>query len=357
VKLGIDISQIVYEGTGVARFTNGLVGAILQYDKENEWIFFFSGLRKHLDPYLENRIRKKGFKIIKWHIPPTVLSFFWNEGHNFPFFHLPFSTSNSLDWFVTSDWTEPYLQVKKATIVHDLVYLRYPKTLPPIIKNTQKKRLRWIKKESQIIFSDSFSTKEDLIKLVGIDENKIKVIYPGLQRKLVKKTSQKKSFILTVGKIEPRKNLKRLIEAFQNLRNSDVELWIVGLPGWENLKINTPNVRFLGYVSEKKLLELYRTCLFFIYPSLWEGFGYPVVEAMAQGAPVATSNTSSLKEIGQDSALLFDPQDTKDIQRALEKLIDDQKLRETLGKKGQKKSKLYTWKNYYDEMIRSFKSF
>src|SRR3989338_9380400 len=181
VNIGIDISQIVYEGTGVSRFTNGLVNAILDLDRTNRWLFFFSSLRRNLDPEIERKIVQKGHKLLKWRLPPTALSFLLNDLHSFS----KLLTSNikhptSLDWFITSDWTEPPLSMNKATIVHDLVYLRYPETVDSKILHNQEKRLTWVKRESRIIFADSQSTKSDLVDLLNFDPKKIYVNFPGV---------------------------------------------------------------------------------------------------------------------------------------------------------------------------------
>lgn len=370
MKIGIDISQIVYEGTGVARFTNGLVNAILEYDKKNNWTFFFSSFRRDLDSQIENNIIRNGYKLIKWKLPPAFLSLLWNDLHKVS----GLLTSNilhltSLDWFITSDWTEPPLSVKKTTIVHDLVYLRYPKTVEQKILTIQQKRLALIKRESRIIFADSQATKNDLIKLLDIDSSKIYVNYPGVEIKKpttqnIKQTLIKynltKPFILTVGKLEPRKNIKRLIETFNRLDNENIELVILGTQGWgstmkqfNNLTINNPRIRSLGYVNDEALYSLYSACLFFIYPSIWEGFGYPIVEAMRFGAAVTNSNTSSLKEIANNATLLFDPFNLDEMYRCIDTLIHDKKLREDLKKKGLERSKMYTWEKYYNLLIKT----
>lgn len=363
MKIGIDISQIVYKGTGVARFIEGLVKAICQYDKQNEWVFFFTSFRQALDPSVEKLINSRGWKIVKMKLPPTALSIMWNDLHVFKIETMV----GEIDWFISSDWTEPPSKCKKATIVHDLVYLRYPEVsqqktvvniptlnISPNIVKTQKHKLDWVNKESEIIFADSKTTKEDLISLLNFDPDKVIVNYPGIGTgKSGRKKKSKKPFILTVGKIEPRKNMGRLIEAFEKLNPKNVELLIVGPEGWDqDLKVNR-NVKFTGYVSDDELASLYSSCLFFIYPSIWEGFGYPVLEAMSLGAPVATSNTSSLKELGQNVALLFDPMKVDEIKNALQKLISSNKLRKELSRKGKQRVKDFTWKKYYDVMIKA----
>jgi len=368
MKIAIDISQIVHKGTGVARFTNGLVKAILKYDKQNQWSFFFSSLRQKLDENLEQEIIKQGHKLIKWKIPPTILSLLWNHSHELLkrfMFHVP--CFNNFNWFITSDWIEPPLKnIKKATIVHDLVYLRYPQTVDGKIQRVQQKRLFWVKKESQIIFADSKTTKNDLTNLLNINSKKIIVNYPGVEavkpsENMIKKTLAKykiqKPFILTVGKIEPRKNLKRLIAAFQEVNHPSVDLIIAGISGWENLKFQSLNqsngIKLLGFINDNELYSLYSRCLFYIQPSIWEGFGYPVIEAMKLGAPVACSNTSSMAEIAGNAALLFDPFDINAIKKSLTLMIQDSHLKKELAVKGQQRSQIFTWKNYFQTLISS----
>ncbi|MBI2641367.1 glycosyltransferase family 4 protein [Candidatus Roizmanbacteria bacterium] len=369
MNIGIDISQIVYEGTGVSRFTHGLTHAILEYDRKNKWLFFFSSLRRRLSSNLEKKIIDKGHTLIKWRLPPSLLSFFWNDLHAFSkLFTFNFKLLTSLDWFITSDWTEPPLSIQKATVIHDLAYLRYPETVDEKVLKTQGKRLEWVKKESSVIFADSYATKEDLVSCLKLEPRSIHVIYPGVEvgkpsqgeiQKTIKKYELDRPFILTVGKIEPRKNLKRLIEAFRSLQKKDIDLIIVGQKGWNALPsgYGATNVKYLGFISDQELYSLYSSCLFFVYPSLWEGFGYPIVEAMKLNAAVATSKTSSLKEIAENSAILFDPFDIEEIRSALVTLLEKPNLREDLRKKGAQRSKLFTWKRYYEEMIKTLSNF
>lgn len=362
MKIGIDISQVIYKGTGVARYIEGMIESIIKYDFNNQWTFFFSTFRNKLDSVLEEKISKKGYKIKKYKIPARFLSILWNDLHKIDIE----SFLGELDFFISSDWTEPPSKIiKKATVVHDLGILRYPQTVAKNILTTQKKRLAWVKKESAIIFADSQTTKDDLMNFFHLNEKKITVIYPGVDvikptkkfiNKIPAKYSLTKPFILTVGKIEPRKNLKRLIQAFQQLNNNTIDLVIVGPKGWEqfsNLAIEQySNIHLLGYIEDNELFALYSSCLFFVYPSIWEGFGYPIVEAMRLGAPVTTSNNSSLKEIAEDSALFFDPFDTNEIKKSLEKMINDKLLREKLSQKGKERGKFFTWENYYNKFIK-----
>ncbi|MBI2051187.1 glycosyltransferase family 4 protein [Candidatus Roizmanbacteria bacterium] len=361
MKIGIDISQIVYKGTGVTRFTEGLTKAILTIDHTNEWVFFFSSFRRSLNNDIALSIKKKNFTLIKYPFPPTLLSLLWNDLHIINIERLV----GHLDFFITSDWAEPPSKLNKVTVVHDLVYLRYPDTVDKQILKVQKKRLSWVKKESAIIFADSETTRKDLINLLSIENTRIKTIYPGVEvnkpqrshiQKILKKFNLTSPFILTVSKIEPRKNINRLIQAFSKLhKKSALELVVVGEFGWGEAVPKARGVHYIGFVTDEELTSLYSSCLFFVYPSIWEGFGYPIIEAMAYGAPVTTSNISSLGEIGRDAALLFDPQKTDAITDALNRMTTDENLRNTLRKKGLERSRMFTWEKYYNNMIEAIR--
>ncbi|NTU47134.1 glycosyltransferase family 4 protein [Candidatus Roizmanbacteria bacterium] len=355
MKIGIDISQSAYEGTGVARFTKGLVRSILTYNRVHEYVFLFSSLRKQLDPLLEKEIRASKHQIIKLPVPPSALNFVWNTLHIGTVELL----TNKLDWFVSSDWTQPPAHCKKATIVHDLVFKRYPKTVAPSILAVQEKRLQWVKKESDLIFADSLTTADDLTVLLDIPTQKIVVNYPGVEilpaiknDQLLHRLGISKPYILTVGKREPRKNLKRLAEAFRRMNDEKLQLVIVGPSGWGDLDIQPgKDIVVTGYVSDSDLATLYTSSLFFIFPSLYEGFGYPAVEAMKYGVPTALADTSSLKEIGEEASVLFDPLDVKSIKDALVAIRDNEKMRSDLIQKGMKRAQEFTWQRYYEKMM------
>jgi glycosyltransferase involved in cell wall biosynthesis len=153
-------------------------------------------------------------------------------------------------------------------------------------------------------------------------------------------------YVLAVGTLEPRKNLERLIAAWRGLDGTHA-LALVGPRGWEEERIveaaRAGDVRLLGRVSDEDLAALYAGCACFAYPSLYEGFGLPVLEAMAAGAPVLTSNVSSLPEVAGDAALLVDPLDTEALRAGLERLLSDEALRADLAARGRERAALFTW--------------
>jgi glycosyltransferase involved in cell wall biosynthesis len=365
MKIAIDISQIVHRGTGIARYTKELIETLLKYDKKNDYMFFFSSLRQKLERNMEAKIKEKHL-LKKIFLPPTILEFLWNRLHIL-------SIDNFVgrnDLVLTSDWTEPPSQSKKITTIHDLVYLKFAETLDKKIVNVQKRRLKWVKKESNLIIADSFATKNDIVELLKIPENKIQIINPAVEtinptnlqiKKTLKKYKIRRPFILTVGKIEPRKNLERLIKAFIKAKLTNVDLIIVGPKGWSKENQQSAisnqqykNLKFLGFIPDIELYSLYKSALFFIYPSIYEGFGYPVVEAMKLGCPIVTSYTSSLKEIAEGCALLFNPYSEDEIAKTIITMYRNENLRKQLKERGKKRGKDFSQQKFAYNLLSVF---
>ena len=174
MKIGIDISQIVYEGTGVAAYMRAMVDALLKLDKKNEYILFGASLRRRemFKEFVNNRA-----SLISIPIPPTIVSFLWNTLHILP-----------VEWFIgkvdvfwSSDWTQPPLaHARGVTTIHDLIALKFPNETDAGIVATHKRRLQWVKKECQAIFCDSEATKKDVMELLEIPEGRLHVVYPAI---------------------------------------------------------------------------------------------------------------------------------------------------------------------------------
>ena len=356
MKIGIDISQAVYEGTGVARFTEGLTRAILQNPHGHTWTFFYYHFRRNLSSALLQEIKKSPHKLVSLPLPPKAMTYLWNDLHTFSIDTL----IPDLDWFITSDWTEPPTKAKKATIVHDLAFKRFPETIDTTIMTVMQKKLDLVRKESSLIFSDSQATKTDLIEFYHLDQNKIIVNFPGVSQPapstvdlvaLQKKYGFSKPYLLTVGKLEPRKNLNRLFEAFSDLNSSDIELVVVGQKGWGEIPEPVPGIHMAGFVPEEDLTALYQHSLGLVFPSLWEGFGYPAVEAMQLGIPTALSGRSSLAELGNGRSILFDPETVDGIRAAIQQLITDEPYRQELIQKGLEFTHSLTWEMYLQQCV------
>lgn len=193
MRIGIDISQLAFENTGVAIYLKNLVGNLLEIDKKNEYILFFSSLRKDLPISNFKFLNKSKFpnvQIKKFKIPPTVLEFLWNRLHIIPIENF----IGDIDVFITSDWAEsPAKRAKKATILYDLIVFKYPEEthdqtefnlfkliISPNIVASQKRRLSWVKKESDKILCISESTKKDATEILGIPQDKLEVTGAGI---------------------------------------------------------------------------------------------------------------------------------------------------------------------------------
>ncbi len=177
MRIGIDVSQIAYEGIGVSKWIINLVGQLCKIDKKNEYILFYSSLRRNFQFSIFNFQSNHNFKIRMFRFPPSLLDLLWNRLHILPIEWL----IGDVDIFITSDWTEPpTLRAKKATILYDLIVYKYPQETDRKIVEVQKRKLKWVKKESDLIFCISRATKKDAIEVLGIEEKRLKVIYPGI---------------------------------------------------------------------------------------------------------------------------------------------------------------------------------
>lgn len=175
-KIGIDISQLAYQSTGVANYLENLVFETLK-DDSNEYILFFSSLRRKVPDKVKEAAKKKNVKLIVKKFPPSALNIMWNVLHKFPIENF----IGDVDLFITSDWSEPPTKrAKKATIIYDMVVYKSPLETDSKIIKVQKKKLSWVKKESDIVFCMSNSTKNDVKEILGIEDSKLIVIHPGL---------------------------------------------------------------------------------------------------------------------------------------------------------------------------------
>ena len=253
--------------------------------------------------------------------------------------------------------------------VMDLSYIHFPETFK---KNDLYQLTKWTKysvRKAKKVITISQSSKDDIIKYYKIPEKKVKVVHLGLKEISMEKASKDlkefgitKKFILFVGTLQPRKNIARLIEAFAQLPKDlrdDHQLVIIGKKGWLYEEILESPVKFdvekdvvfLDYVTDEDLPMFYRNAQVYVLPSLYEGFGLPILEAMRYGCPVAASNTSSLPEAGGDSAIYFDPEDANDISRTIQKILTDKILSEKMIEKGKVHYKKFTWEKAAQEVL------
>lgn len=177
MRIGVDISQLAYESTGVANYLRHLMECWIAQDKENEYVFFFSSLRRSIQDSGFKIGDNKNVTLKTFRLPPTFLDLLWNKLHIVPIEYF----IGDIDMFITSDWTEPPIRnAKKATILYDLIVYTHPEETDKKIVDTQKRKHHWVKKESDVIFCISEATKKDAVKILGISEQKLYVAYPGV---------------------------------------------------------------------------------------------------------------------------------------------------------------------------------
>ena len=221
----------------------------------------------------------------------------------------------------------------------------------------------------------SYAVKRDLVEVCGAAEEKITVIPHGVDEEFFESTPAQREvarmqyglpdrYILFVGSVEPRKNLLGLLEAYAGLPAAvqrSYPLVIVGASGWKNESIQraiskNANVRLAGYVSRELLPAVYEGCSLFVFPSHYEGFGMPVLEAMAAGAPVIASNVSALPEVVGDSGILIDPDDIEDLTEAMERVLEDQQTAALMGSSARQRARRFTWEKCALETKHFFES-
>ena len=262
----------------------------------------------------------------------------------------------------------PLTPCRSVVTIHDCIHLRFPQYLPNRLAYAYAWSTMWMATHrANRVLTVSEASKRDILRYFRIPERKIDVIYNAIDDRLGETPSPEEiervreryqlnaPYVLYAGNIKPHKNLERLIEAFHTLRQDPdlghVKLLIIGdeISKYATLRRAVhryklhKHVRFFGFVSDKTLAVLYRLARVFVFPSLYEGFGFPPLEAMASGTPVITSNVSSLPEVVGDAALLIDPLDANEIAQAMRRVLMDSDLREDLRQRGLRRVKEFSW--------------
>jgi glycosyltransferase involved in cell wall biosynthesis len=252
---------------------------------------------------------------------------------------------------------------RRVVTVHDLIYARFPEAHSGIRDKGMRVLVPQAARRSDRVIADSHSTREDLMTMLGVGPERIDVVPLGLggvkrETPLTERETRarfelgERSVLLSLSAKRPHKNLLALIGAFARIPAERRPLLVLpGYPTWHEAELRAraatagivEDVRFLSWLSGEELEGLWALAEAFVFPSLYEGFGLPVLEAMARGVPVACSNASSLPEVAGDAALLFDPHDEAAIAEALRRLLDDPPLRESLRARGLVRVKEFTW--------------
>ncbi|MFH1661829.1 MAG: glycosyltransferase family 1 protein [Candidatus Falkowbacteria bacterium] len=370
-KIGIDARFYGPIGKGLGRYIQEVVDNVIKIDTENKYVIFLGS--DNFDEFTcDNKNVKKVLTDAKWYSLSEQVKMpflIWKEHLDlihFPHFNVPI-----------------FCPTKFVVTIHDLILTKFPTqratTLSPIfykIKNLAYKIIIWsaVKRSKKIIAVSEF-TKNDIVKQFKVKSKKIIVTYEGVANLakgrdslFAKKLDDKKTllgyninspFLLYVGNAYPHKNLEGLIRIFKiiNSENSGLRLVLVGKEDYfyERVKNyakeldlfnedeNNSRIIFPGYVPDAQLEILFKKAVAYIFPSLYEGFGLPPLEAMAKGCPVVSSNKASMPEILGDVAIYFNPENKDEMLYQIKKIINNQDLRDKLIKKGYEQVKKYSW--------------
>ena len=368
MRIGINASKVFDVHTGVGRYTSNLCRSILKTGSKKDYYFYTPGrMGNTIMTDIEGTILGKP----RTSIQNNTLRILWEQ------IVLPiYSRKDRLDLFHYTDHALSLLFRKGPIIitVHDIAYIRFPDLLNKSRQIYKKFILRESIKRASIIIADSYSTKRDIVEFFGINEKKIKVVHLGVESRFRPvsnveeyrlKNKLPSKMILNVGTLEPRKNVVTLMKAFRKLREKGFEgykLVIAGDKGWLYEEIFKEvdrsdlkhEILFLGVVRDEDLPMLYNCADIFVYPSLYEGFGLPPLEAMACGVPVITSNISSLPEVVGDAGIMVDPTDANFLSDAMCRVLKDKKLRLRMRNMGLERSKLFSWDNTAKKMLKIY---
>lgn len=358
-RIAIDYTAALEQGGGIGRYTREIVRALAGRDILTDYRLFAAGQASGSLPAPPG----PNFTWKPARLDPVWFARIWHRAR----LTIPIEAwTGPVDLLHAPDFTLPPIRRGTRTIltVHDLSFVHAPEAAAPRLRAYLNQVVPRSVARADLILADSEATRQDLIELYKTPPHRVRVLYSGVDMRFHPVDDEEKlhavrehyglgdrPFILSVGTVQPRKNYGRLVESLAALNNPDLLLVIAGGKGWlddplyrqiEALKVQD-RVRFLGFVPDEDLPALYSAARAFAFPSLYEGFGLPVLEAMACGTPVVTSEISSLPEVAGDAALLVDPYDLDALIDALHKMLDDESLRSTLIDKGFSQARSFSW--------------
>ena len=363
MRIGIDFTSASRERAGIGRYARELIRALSRLDRTNRYPLFVPR-DAHAD--LLRFDFPPNFSIHRAPLTERYLAALWQRAR----VPLPVEMFiGAVDVFYSPDFLlPPTFARRKLVTVHDLSYIRVPECYPAPLLNYLNRAVPPSVARADLVLADADSTRRDLRDVYHAPLEKIRILYPGVDsrfspgvsqdaRARVRELTRGKPYLLSVSTLQPRKNYARLIQAFAKIIStfqpptSNLQLVICGAKGWMfddifqtvarlNLR---DHVLFPEFVADDDLPALYAGATLFVYPSLYEGFGLPVAEALACGAPVVCSNASSLHEVAGDAALYFDPRDMDAMAGTIQRALADDALRADLRTRGFAQAKQFSW--------------
>ncbi|NNJ11389.1 glycosyltransferase family 4 protein [Chloroflexales bacterium ZM16-3] len=376
--IGVDYTAAAWQGAGIGRYTRELLAAAIPRDRALRYVLFYAagGLPPN-SPYLRDladlcaanpNVRARPIPI-----SPRLLTILWQR------LRLPIpveSLIGKIDILHAPDFVLPPTRARALLTVHDLTFMARPETADAGLRRYLMAAVPRSLRRADMVLADSQATRADLGRLLGVDVGRVRVLYPGVSPRfrplpaaacepLRAQLGLPESFLLFVGTLEPRKNLVRLIEAFGRLSDMGahpgLSLVIAGRRGWLYEEIFAAvdrlglaeRVYFLDFIDDSHLPGVYNLARAFVYPSLYEGFGLPALEAMACGTPVVTANLSSLPEVVGDAAVLVDPLNPDVIADGILRALDDAgRLRAA----GPIQARRFSWETAADGLIDTYRA-
>ncbi|GIV98669.1 glycosyltransferase family 1 protein [Roseiflexus sp.] len=385
MHVGIDFTAGAWQGAGIGRYTRELIGAILAQSPDLRFtLFYAAGFPGAAPPPYLPEVRRlcashPRTRAVPIPLPPRRLTQLWHRLR----VPLPIEwLTGPLDILHAPDFVAPPTRARTLVTIHDLSYMVHPECAVPGVAAFLRDAVPRTLRRADVIVADSESTRRDLQRLLHIAPERVSVVYPAVDERFrplppemcepVRRRLRLPSrFILFVGTIEPRKNLARLMEAFARIDpatrrqgNGDLFLVIAGRRGWmyqpvfetlDRLGLRD-RVQILDFVADSDLPVVYNLAQAFVYPSIYEGFGLPPLEALACGTPVVTSDNSSLPEVVGSAALLVPADDVAALTQGMSRLLNDDALRAQLRQAGLEQARRFRWEASARQMIEHYHS-
>ncbi len=359
MRIAIDTRLLgSFNHSGVEEYAYNIANELLTKNSTDQFILFHNGIR--IQPLSDHWLSKENITIINWHLPNKLLDL----ASRFNLIKAKFNA----DIFFSPNLSSIQTKMPHIVTIHDLSFIHYPEFFTPLARAWNLTRIKLQAQKADHIITDSNFTKNDLINSFKILPEKISVVYLGIDEQFKKLASNDERltkfknklnlnfpFILYLGTLEPRKNIPAIIRAFNILKQNNtfkyLRLILAGKKGWlyhdilkeaEKSKFKN-DILFFGPVKTDERVLLYNLSKVFVYPSFFEGFGLPPLEAQACGIPVIASDRTSLSENLTESATLINPWKITDLALAIEKALTENKEREMLIANGLANSKRFTW--------------